>query len=97
MFSKRRRLRFISKNELCVYMGCVSTTLISNPLCYISIRSFLDHSLVNFSGQIKAFLNPETFPKKTTNYFNARRFDLISLSAGFRRARLPGYMGDCKT
>ena len=73
-----------------------NTDLVSS-LCYISIRSFLDHSLANFSGRMKAFLNPETFPKNTTNYFNARRFDLISLSAGFRRARLPGYMGDCKT
>lgn len=66
-----------------------NTDLVSS-LCYISIRSFLDHSLANFSGRMKAFLNPETFPKNTANHFNARRFDLISLSAGFRRARLPG-------
>ena len=67
-------------------------TDLESSLRYISIRSFLDHSLANFSGQMKAFLNPETFPKNT-----ASRFDLISLSAGFRWARLPGYMGDCKT
>lgn len=72
-------------------------TDLESSLHYISIRSFLDHSLANFSGQMKAFLNPETFPKNTANHFNARRFDLISLSAGFRRARLPGYMDDCKT
>ena len=70
---------------------------LESSLRYISIRSFLDHSLANFSGQMKAFLNHETFPKNTANHFNARRFDLISLSAGFSRARLPGYMGDCKT
>lgn len=82
---------------MCLHGLRFHNTDLESSLRYISIRSFLDHSLVNFSGQIKAFLNPETFPKNTTNYFNARRFDLISLSAGFRRARLPGYMGDCKT
>lgn len=82
---------------MCLHGLRFHNTDLESSLRYISIRSFLDHSLVNFSGQIKAFLNPETFPKNTANYFNARRFDLISLSAGFRRARLPGYMGDCKT
>ena len=82
---------------MCLHGLRFHNTDLESSLRYISIRSFLDHSLVNFSGQIKAFLNPETFPKNTTNYFNARRFDLISLSAGFRRARLPGYIGDCKT
>lgn len=82
---------------MCLHGLRFHNTDLESSLRYISIRSFLDHSLVNFSGQIKAFLNPETFPKNTTNYFNARRFDLISLSAGFSRARLPGYMGDCKT
>lgn len=82
---------------MCLHGLRFHNTDLESSLRYISIRSFLDHSLVNFSGQLKAFLNPETFPKNTTNYFNARRFDLISLSAGFRRARLPGYMGDCKT
>lgn len=82
---------------MCLHGLRFHNTDLESSLRYISIRSFLDHSLVNFSGQMKAFLNPETFPKNTANYFNARRFDLISLSAGFRRARLPGYMGDCKT
>ena len=82
---------------MCLHGLRFHNTDLESSLRYISIRSFLDHSLVNFSGQMKAFLYPETFPKNTANYFNARRFDLISLSAGFRRARLPGYMGDCKT
>ena len=82
---------------MCLHGLRFHNTDLESSLRYISIRSFLDHSLANFSGQMKAFLNPETFPKNTTNHFNARRFDLISLSAGFRRARLPGYMGDCKT
>lgn len=82
---------------MCLHGLRFHNTDLESSLHYISIRSFLDHSLANFSGQMKAFLNPETFPKNTANYFNARRFDLISLSAGFRRARLPGYMGDCKT
>lgn len=82
---------------MCLHGLCFHNTDLESSLCYISIRSFLDHSLANFSGRMKAFLNPETFPKNTANHFNARRFDLISLSAGFRRARLPGYMGDCKT
>lgn len=82
---------------MCLHGLRFHNTDLESSLCYISIRSFLDHSLANFSGRMKAFLNPETFPKNTANHFNARRFDLISLSAGFRRARLPGYMGDCKT
>lgn len=82
---------------MCLHGLRFHNTDLESSLCYISIRSFLDHSLANFSGQMKAFLNPETFPKNTANHFSARRFDLISLSAGFRRARLPGYMGDCKT
>lgn len=82
---------------MCLHGLRFHNTDLESSLCYISIRSFLDHSLANFSGQMKAFLIPETFPKNTANHFNARRFDLISLSAGFRRARLPGYMGDCKT
>lgn len=82
---------------MCLHGLRFHNTDLESSLRYISIRSFLDHSLVNFIDQMKAFLNPETFPKNTANYFNARRFDLISLSAGFRRARLPGYMGDCKT
>ena len=82
---------------MCLHGLRFHNTDLESSLHYISIRSFLDHSLANFSGQMKAFLNPETFPKNTANHFNARRFDLISLSAGFRRARLPGYMGDCKT
>ena len=82
---------------MCLHGLRFHNTDLESSLHYISIRSFLDHSLANFSGQMKAFLNPETFPKNIANHFNARRFDLISLSAGFRRARLPGYMGDCKT
>ena len=82
---------------MCLHGLRFHNTDLESSLHYIGIRSFLDHSLANFSGQMKAFLNPETFPKNTANHFNARRFDLISLSAGFRRARLPGYMGDCKT
>lgn len=82
---------------MCLHGLRFHNTDLESSLRYISIRSFLDHSLANFSGQMKAFLNPETFPKNTANHFNARRFDLISLSAGFSRARLPGYMGDCKT
>ena len=82
---------------MCLHGLRFHNTYLESSLRYISVRSFLDHSLANFSGQMKAFLNPETFPKNTANHFNARRFDLISLSAGFRRARLPGYMGDCKT
>lgn len=82
---------------MCLHGLRFHNTDLESSLCYISIRSFLDHSLASFSGRMKAFLNPETFPKNTANHFNARRFDLISLSAGFRRARLPGYMGDCKT
>lgn len=82
---------------MCLHGLRFHNTDLESSLRYISIRSFLDHSLANFSGQMKAFLNPETFPKNTASHFNARRFDLISLSAGFRWARLPGYMGDCKT
>lgn len=82
---------------MCLHGLRFHNTDLESSLRYISIRSFLDHSLANFSGQMKEFLNPEIFPKNTANHFNARRFDLISLSAGFRRARLPGYMGDCKT